>query len=67
MFVHGTIPGKGGKYRLNTKSGDVEFELWKAGEHGHKVPFWHRMGDGWKERFIAGYPTEQQKSERLEF
>ncbi|MBL4795831.1 MAG: hypothetical protein JKY50_00300 [Oleispira sp.] len=67
MFIHGTIPGRDGKYRLNPKSGDVEFELWEAGEHGHTNPYWHIMGPGWKKLFVAGYPAEQQKSERLEF
>ena len=56
-----------GKYRLNTKTGDLEFELWEAGEQGHKNPFWHRMGGGWIEGFIAGYPTEKIKADRLEF
>ena len=67
MLVHGTIPGRSGKYRINTKTGECEFELWEAGEQGHTVPFWHRMGDGWINHFIEGYPTELQKADRLEF
>ena len=67
MFTHGTIPGREGKYRLNSKTGDVEFELWESGEHNHNKPFWHRMGSGWKDSFVAVYPTEQQNAERLEF
>lgn len=67
MFTHGTIPGESGKYRLNKKTGDVEFELWAAGEQGHKAPYWHRMGSGWSSLFVAGYPSEIQKADRLEF
>lgn len=67
MFIHGTIPNRNGKYRFNTKTKDVEFELWEAGEHGHTSPYWHRMGEGWKGLFIAGYPTEKQIADRLEF
>ena len=67
MFIHGTIPNRSGKYRLNTKTNDVEFELWKAGEHGYKKPYWHRLGDGWRCLFVAGYPTEKMKADRLEF
>tara|TARA_B110000093_G_C12874745_1_gene369280 strand:- start:660 stop:842 length:183 start_codon:yes stop_codon:yes gene_type:complete len=39
--------------RLN-EGGDAEFVLWKAGEHGHKVDYWHRMGDGWGLQFKHG-------------
>jgi len=66
-YTHGTIPGRQGRYRVNNKNNDCEFVLWDAGEHGHKKPFWHRMGDGWIDKFVKGYPTEQQKAERLEF
>lgn len=66
-YIHGTVIGKKGRFRLNTKTGDVEFVLWDSGQHGHKKPFWHRMGSGWVELFVGGYPTEQQKAERLEF
>ena len=67
MFIHGTIPGRNGKYRLNTKTNKVEFELWKAGEHRHKKPYWCRMGGGWANLFVPGYPTEKMKADRLEF
>ena len=66
LYTHGTIPGKPGKYRRNNKNGDAEFVLWEAGQQGHKKPFWHRMGSGWIDRFVPGYPTEQQKADRLE-
>ena len=39
------------KARVDNKTGDVEFVLWKKGEQGHKEDFWHRMGDGWITRF----------------
>ena len=41
------------KARINHKTGDVEFLLWKKGEHGHDVDFWHRMGNGWINKFKA--------------
>ena len=67
MYEHGTIPGRDGKYRLNKKTKELEFELWQEGYHGHKEPYWHVMGAGWIKRFVTGYPTEIQKSNRLEF
>ena len=67
MITHGTIANRDGKYRFNSKINDVEFVLWEAGEQGHKTPYWHQMGSGWKEQFTSGYPTEIQKSDRLEF
>ncbi|MFZ5698757.1 MAG: hypothetical protein ACOY9J_08615 [Pseudomonadota bacterium] len=38
--------------RLNTKTGRLEFVLWRAGEQGHAEDYWHNMGDGWEEFFI---------------
>lgn len=71
-YTHGQIikpngEPRSGRYRKVEKSGDVEFVLWEAGEHGHKTPFWHRMGSGWSESFIKGYPSELEASNRLEF
>ncbi len=40
------------KVRLNTKTGRVEFVLWRAGEQGHAEDFWHPMGPGWEEHFV---------------
>ena len=67
MYEHGTIPGRKGKYRINSKTKELEFELWPEGCHNHKEPYWHVMGSGWIKRFVTGYPTEIQKSNRLEF
>jgi hypothetical protein len=67
-LIYGTIKGRGDTcYRLNTKTKMCEFILWRAGEHNHKVDYWHSMGIGWEQSFVAGYPTEVQKSDRLEF
>ena len=66
-YTYGTIKDRTGVVRLNHKTGDIEFVLWKAGEQGHKFDCWHRMGDGWKQGFIIGYPLEVDKFNRLEF
>lgn len=57
QYVYGDImePIKGkkdGEHRINKKTGDLEFVLWKAGEQGHKEDFWHRMGSGWINYFV---------------
>lgn len=39
--------------RLDNKTGEVQFILWKAGEQGHEKDFWHNMGDGWENHFVA--------------
>lgn len=53
--VYGVILNKDdtvrNKARINRKTGDVEFMLWKAGEQGHTEDFWHRMGSGWETMF----------------
>ena len=66
-YIYGTIQDRKGVVRLNNKNGDIEFVLWKAGEQGHRFDCWYRMGDGWKQRFIVGYPLELEKTNRLEF
>ena len=71
-YTHGQIimsngEPRTGRYRKNNKNNDIEFVLWDEGEHGHKKPYWHRMGDGWSESFIAVYPCELEVSNRLEF
>lgn len=56
IYRYGYIVIGGVKYRrvrLNTRTGDVEFILWEAGQHGHKEDFWYRMGDGWVTKFVA--------------
>ena len=37
--------------RLDTKTGRVQFILWKAGEQNHKEDFWYNMGYGWENHF----------------
>ena len=64
-YVYGTKEGT--LARINKSNGDAEFILWRGGEQGHKIDFWHRFGSGHKQLFISGYPTELQKSDRLEF
>ena len=71
-YTHGQIikPDgeiRSGRYRKNNKDGEVEFVLWHEGEQGHKKPYWHRMGDGWSDSFVAVYPSELEASNRLEF
>lgn len=43
--------------RKHRKNGNVQFVLWKAGEHGHKEDYWHNFGPGWEKLFI---PNEIQ-------
>lgn len=43
--------------RRHRRTGEVQFVLWHAGEQGHTSDFWHRMGDGWAEYFIADIDT----------
>ena len=64
-YIYGVIRNK--LARINQSNGDAEFILWRGGEQGHKIDFWHRFGIGWKQVFIAGYPTEIQHADRLEF
>lgn len=49
--------------RLNTKTGRVEFVLWKAGEQGHDTDYWHEMGIGW-EQFFRPYERIEAAAER---
>lgn len=39
-YEYGEIRGK--VSRRNLKNGEVQFILWRAGEHGHKDHYWHR-------------------------
>ena len=71
-YIHGQIimpsgEPRSGRYRKNERKGDVEFVFWDKGDHGHEKPFWHRMGSGWSESFVEGYPGELEASNRLEF
>jgi hypothetical protein len=34
-------------YRRCVKTGEVQFILWKKGEHGHKDDYWHRIDPFW--------------------
>ena len=38
--------------RMNIKTGDLEFVLWKAGEHGHRKDYWHLAGEGHQAEFV---------------
>lgn len=71
-YTHGQIikpncEPRSGRYRKNDNNGEVEFVLWDEGEHRHTKPYWHRMGDGWGDHFVAVYPSELEVSNRLEF
>lgn len=35
-----------------TKSGDIEFVMWKAGEQGHTEDYWLKIDDRFKKTFI---------------
>lgn len=37
--------------RRNKVSGVVEFVLWRAGEHGHMVEYWHKFDSTWYDQF----------------
>lgn len=47
--------------RLNTRTGRVEFVLWRAGQQGHTEDYWHEMGCGWELHFIAQEPRPNGK------
>jgi hypothetical protein len=54
---YGYILNLDGSYRKAARlngSGQAEFVLWKAGEHGHKADYWHVMGAGWELQFKHG-------------
>ena len=42
-YEYGSREGKDGVYRRNLKTGEIQFILWKAGQHNHNVEFWHRI------------------------
>jgi hypothetical protein len=42
-----------GQHRWNNYTNELEFLLWKTGEHNHKVNYWHRMGYGWSNHFVS--------------
>jgi hypothetical protein len=48
-WIYGTCKGR--PARKHRKKGNVQFVLWKAGEHGHKEDFWHDFHRDWWERF----------------
>ena len=48
--------GQGSRSRRHLKSGKVELLLWKPGEQGHPNGYWHIVGDGWAETFVADQP-----------
>jgi len=39
-YEYGEIRGK--VSRRNIKTGEVQFILWREGEHKHKAHYWHR-------------------------
>jgi len=40
--------------RKHRKKGNVQFVLWKAGEHGHKKDYWIDYDPYWWHRFEPG-------------
>jgi hypothetical protein len=55
-YIYGRVEREDGAYRSNvrmdTRSGRVQFILWRAGEQGHSEDYWHDMGSGWERYFI---------------
>lgn len=51
-WVYGTC--RGHVARRHRRTGEVEFVLWKAGEHGHSVDFWIGMDPYWWDQFVPG-------------
>lgn len=43
---------KGTVARRNRLTGECQFVLWKAGEHGHSEDYWHKFGPGWENHFV---------------
>jgi hypothetical protein len=37
--------------RKDKRDGSVSFKLWKAGEQGHDVDFWHNFDSSWWDEF----------------
>lgn len=48
--------------RRHRTNGQVEFVLWKAGQHGHAEDFWIRMDPSWWPTFIPADSTTQQET-----
>ena len=38
--------------RKHKLKGNVQFVLWKKGEHGHKNNFWHNFDHSWWVQFV---------------
>lgn len=56
QWVYGTCNNR--PARKHRKNGNVQFVLWKAGEHGHKEDFWHNFGDGHEVNFKPTDPVK---------
>jgi len=41
--------------RKDKRDGSVAFVLWKAGEQGHKVDYWHNFDSSWWDGFKPHY------------
>lgn len=41
--------------RKHRRKGNVQFVLWKAGEHGHKEDYWINFDSSWWKTFVANY------------
>lgn len=39
------------KARRHKLKGNVQMKLWKAGEQGHKVDYWHNFDSSWWKEF----------------
>ena len=38
---------KGVRARRHKKTGEVQFILWRKGEHGHRKDYWHQFDWSW--------------------
>jgi hypothetical protein len=45
---------KGVPARRHREKGNVQFILWKAGEHGHATDYWHDFDPSWWSLFQKG-------------
>lgn len=48
-WIEGTCREK--PARKHKRKGNVQFILWKAGEQGHKVDYWHDFDPSWWDLF----------------
>ena len=55
-WEYGTCEGR--RARRHRKTGEVQFELWLAGEAGHEKTCWHNFHRNWWKHFEPNVPDQ---------